>query len=125
MPQPRKPTLLHVIQGTRSRVDRSGEPRDLRPLGEPPATLRGAALAAWREIAASLAPGVLSAGDRFALEIVARLLAKMRTPAGLTAAEIARLQRGLASLGMTPADRSRVAPVLAKPEPAGSPWDSL
>lgn len=126
MPMPRKPTLLHVIQGTRTRTDRSGEPRDLRPLGEPPATLRGVALAAWRDIAATLAPGVLTSGDRFAVEIVARLLAKMRTPAGLTAAEIARLQRGLGSLGMTPTDRSRVAGGgLAKPESAPSPWDKL
>jgi hypothetical protein len=125
MPMPRKPTLLHVIQGTRTRTDRSGEPRDLAPLAEPPASLRGPALAAWREIVASVAPGVLTAGDRFALEIVARLLAKMRSRAGLTAAETSALQRGFASLGMTPADRSRVAPALAKPESAPSPWDAF
>jgi hypothetical protein len=123
---PRKPGELHVLHGTRPRYDRSGEPRDLRPLGEPPACLRGVALAAWRDIAATLAPGVLTSGDRFAVEIVARLLAKMRAPGGLTAAEIARLQRGLGSLGMSPVDRSRVSGGgLAKPEYAPSPWDAL
>ncbi len=124
MPMPRKPGTLHVLHGTRPRYDRSGEPRDLPPLGEPPACLRGPALAVWREIAATVAPGVLAAPDRFALEIVARLLAKLRRD-GLTASETRALQRGFASIGMTPADRSRVAPALAKPEPAGSPWDSL
>ena len=123
--RPRKPTALHVLHGTRTRVDRSGEPSDIGDLGGPPAHLTYEAAAAWREIAASLAPGVASRADRFVVEIVAVLIARLRTPEGLKPADLACLHRGLASLGMTPTARSKVAPPVREKKPTADPWDTL
>lgn len=123
--RPRKPTALHVLHGTRTRVDRSGEPSDIGELGKPPAHLSPEDAAAWREIAASLAPGVAGRADRFVVEIVAVLIARLRTPEGLKAADLACLHRGLASLGMTPTARSKVAPPVRESKAAVDPWDAL
>lgn len=123
--RPRKPTSLHVIEGTRTRTDRSAEPVDSRPLGEPPKHLKAAQRRVWEEFVESMPAGVLAQADRYAVEVVVLLIAKMRTAAGLTAAEIGTLQRGLASLGMTPADRSRVGLAKKEPQKAVSPWDRL
>lgn len=130
--RPRKPSKLHAIQGTRpgaTNRDRGHEPQS-DPLGPPPPGLRQNKrdklfeLDCWEEIVGALPLGVAQEADRFTIEICARLLAKMRSRFGITAAEMGALQRGLASLGMTPADRSKVA----APEPQDdqrSPWDGL
>jgi hypothetical protein len=124
--RPRKPTHLHKLEGTRTRTNRRDEPQPTGPLGDPPSCLPGDTAAAWREIADALAPGVAGNSDRIAVEIVARLLARLRSPEGVTAAEIACLHRGLASLGMTPAARSKVAPPVRDPKKAEADlWDAL
>jgi hypothetical protein len=137
--RPRKPTKLHVLQGTRPGAttrDRAAEP-ECAPLGEPPAHWTAAVeagseseekaarikVAIWHEIVAALPPGVITEADRFTVEIAVELLVRLRL--GLTsAAEIGNLQRALASLGMTPADRSKVG-VKGGDAPKASGWDRL
>ena len=124
MGRPRKPTHLHVIEGTRTRTDRSGEAAlgDLPPLGDPPRHLSREERAAWRSIVDASPDGVLSGPDRIIMEVAARLLALLRA-GELPAAKMPVLTRVLASLGMTPVDRSRIAPP-APPKPEGDdPWD--
>lgn len=128
--RPRKPTKLHVLEGTRpgaTNRDRGGEP-ECRPLGEPPERFlqRGgkAKLAIWQEVVRALPPGVITESDRFTLEIVVELLNDLRK-GRITGAGMSSLQRGLASLGMTPADRSKVGVGGGGKPKEESPWDRL
>lgn len=121
----RKPTHLHVLQGTRPHQSRSGEPQG-RPLGDPPATLTPEALACWHNIVGALPPGVAQAQDAFVIEIAAYLLARLRSGEAMKSSEIGALHRCLASLGMTPTDRSKAGvPPVREAKPAGDPWDAL
>lgn len=112
MPRPRKPTTLHVLNGTaehnRARfADRDDEPTDNRPLGPPSETMRPDQRAAWMEID-RLAPW-LSHADRIAVEIAAVLLARFRVePSMMPPALLTRLETMLGRLGLTPSDRSKV-----------------
>lgn len=67
--------------------------------------------AVWDEIVGLLPDSVLQATDRLAVELTARLVAHFRvTPdCDVTAAQVAQIRTALATLGMTPADRSRVS----------------
>jgi len=67
----------------------------------------------WDEIVSLLPPSVLQATDRMAVELTARLIARFRSQddADVSMAQVAQIRTALASLGMTPADRSRVAAV--------------
>ena len=122
MPRPRKPTKLHVIQGTlrKSRHrDRADEPEIIAPLGAPPEGWPVAAKMMWAEIANCIPPGVARKADRVMLEVLIRLIAKMRENSeALTPALAAQIRAGCAAFGMTPADRSRVsAPRLPEENP--------
>ncbi len=68
---------------------------------------------------------MLTGYDRWALELVARLVAKGRRPEGLTGAELGHLRALLGELGATPASRSRVLPAGpgAEAPAGGNPWD--
>jgi hypothetical protein len=65
------------------------------------------------------AAGVLTSGDRVAMEALARLVAKSRRQ-GLSSAELGHLRGFLSQLGASPAARGRVRLAEA---PAGNPWD--
>jgi hypothetical protein len=111
MPRPRKPTELHVLEGTlRSRhKDREGEPIVLMPLGPPPKCFQPEARIIWHELVDSIPPGVVTKSDRYIVELAVRLVIQMRhSKMGLTPALASQLRACLASLGLTPADRSRV-----------------
>lgn len=113
MARPRKPTHLHVINGTseshpeRMR-ERKDEPVDERALGNPPAKWKAAQKNAWKEIAA-LAPWLRKA-DRIAVEVAAELLCVLREngPMRMPTPLLARFETMLGRLGLTPADRSKV-----------------
>ncbi len=80
--------------------------------------------ACWREFVSHAPAGVLTAGDRWALECLARLHAKSRRPEGLTGAELGHLRGFLSELGASPASRGRVLPAgPAEASPAANPWD--
>lgn len=144
---------MHELEGTRpgatnrdrtdtkaatARAEASGvpaaTPATQPKLGDPPDGLKDTKhtkfRSCWYEIVRAIPPGVALDSDRFTVEIAARLLARLRSTdplVGLSAAELGSLQRALASLGMTPADRSKVGaapPADEKPKEA-DPWDKL
>lgn len=127
--RPRKPTKLHVLQGTRARQDRSREPA--MPEGAPPRPpwLSGEAVELWDELVAMLsASRLLSTAHGPALARLAQTWRRWREAEsaldaaqerGATAGRIATLQglarkngeavdRLLAQFGLTPASQSKV-----------------
>lgn len=123
MPAHRKPTALHALSGALDHdpkrfAERIGEPRETRPIGDPPARLTSEQVAAWNEIATAAPRGVIGYADRIALELMAVLLARFWTDgANMPAALVARLDGLLGRFAMTPADRSRAK---ANESPAGN-----
>ncbi len=122
MARPRKPTALHVLNGTLAHdparfADRAHEPRCTDPLGEPLDTMQLDQRAAWIEIE-RLAPW-LRAADRLAVELAAALLAQFRLTgvAAFPPPLLTRLETMLGRLGLTPSDRSKVTmPQAPRPE---------
>ena len=77
----------------------------------------------WNKITANAPEGVLTRADRFIVELTARLFARWRSKATPSAWVGTQLRTCLASMGMTPSDRSRVgAAALA---PTASAWDDI
>lgn len=89
-----------------------------------PAYFDEAQSAVWNEIVRLLPPSVLQATDRLAVELTSRLIARFRAigDADVNMAQVAQIRTALASLGMTPADRSRVS---ATKTPAANPFLAL
>ena len=113
MARPAKPVELHELSDTYRRdrhARRRAAPKSPHPIGDPPACLAPDEAAAWREFCRDAPAGVLTSGDRWAVELVARLVAKGRRPGGLTGAELGHLRGLLGECGATPASRSRVLP---------------
>jgi hypothetical protein len=111
MPRPRKPTQLHFIQGTLNRTrhkDRKGEPVGDAPIGPAPADWPLPTVEVWNEIVRAIPEGVATAADRLIIELTTRLTIKMRSKGECTPAFASQLRCCLASLGLTPSDRSRV-----------------
>jgi hypothetical protein len=122
MPRPRKPTQLHLVTNTYNSTrhkDREREPVVTEPLGEPPRECPEITEALWYEVANMIPPGVATKADKIIVELACRLIIQMRT-GRCTPALASQLRCCLASLGMTPADRSRVltAAVEAMDDPA-------
>lgn len=92
--------------------ERRQEFKPTGPLGDPPNRLKASERRAWIEITEALPEGVLTNADRHIMEITCRLLAEFWFPAPdappMATARIDLLRRCLGSLGMTPADRSKV-----------------
>jgi hypothetical protein len=115
MPRPRKPTSLHLVTGTFNstrHADRH-EPQVTAPLGDAPSDWPPQAKAIWQEVVNAIPDGVAGRPDRIIVELTARLLIETRSKGKFTAAVAAQLRCCLASLGLTPADRSRVSASLA------------
>jgi phage terminase small subunit len=126
------PTAIHRLRGTfnptRHGRRGAGEPLPASDLSvEPPSYLSQLERECWRDLCQLAVPGVLTVADRPLVEIAARLWAEMRSPdprAGTIGhARLGRLMACLASMGMTPADRSRVA--AARPPPEDDEWAEL
>lgn len=113
MPRPRKPTKLHLVQGTlraTRHADRANEPEIIEPLGGPPEGWPIDAKLLWAELADLIPPGVAGKNDRLVFELLCRLVGCMRVGTeGLTPALATQVRMACAVFGMTPADRSRVA----------------
>lgn len=143
--RPRKPTALLELNGAfKHNPDRArpNEPKELRPLGDPPARLPIEVLPFWREIVDMVIGGVLTYRDRWCVELAARLMWKsthaipaeailelaragelgtdvikaMVARETISSSEQATLNRLLASMGMTPADRSKLSVPQEKPK---------
>lgn len=126
MPKPRTPSAVLEARGAfahnpdRKREDfQSGEFDKSAPAYFSPDQV-----VVWDEIVCLLPPSVLQATDRLAVELTARLVARFRSQddADVSMAQVAQIRTALASLGMTPADRSRVGAI--KP-PAVNPFLAL
>lgn len=128
MPAHRKPTAKLRRSGAfkknpKRELARKAEPRPNGPIGRPPACLTDAQVACWNEIIENSSPGVLTKADRLIVELAARTLATVRGKGKVIAFQLQQLRAILSSLGMTPADRSRVgAPDAIPPK---SPWDAI
>ena len=135
----RKPTALHRLEGTNPRrTPRDAEPQPVAGTPDPPAGLREPVVAAYAELAGRCAAGVLTSSDANVLELAAELLVETRELGVLvldmgedrSTADGNRLvsqrrqaQRllatAMASLGLTPVDRSKVSVVSAPAETPG------
>jgi len=102
---------------------RKSIPKSDMPVGNAPAGLDKSAAACWFEIQSLAIPGILTAADRVALELLATLLAEYREDAREFPAHKRKdLISLLARFGMTPSDRNRLA--IPKP-PEGGLLDNL
>ena len=110
MPRPRKPTSLHVVENTYRpgrHAERDGEPDVSEPIGGPPKGWKPDGKLLWWEVVNAVPAGVVTKVDRLIVELLVRLIVSMRET-GTTPALASQVRACLASLGMTPADRSRV-----------------
>ena len=133
MARPRKPTKILQLSGSfQGRPDRKkqreGEPQPAANAGRPPRHLTTDQKKIWTEITKKTPEGVITAMDRISLEIVCCLLDRFRQANSgkaerLQGAELSALMRGLSSLGMTPADRSKVSVPVKDNIPDG--WGSI
>jgi hypothetical protein len=126
MPKPRTPSAVLEARGafahdpSRAREDFDSGAFDRMA----PAYFNDEQVAVWKEIVGILPASVLQATDRMAVELTARLIARFRSidDADVNMAQVAQIRTALATLGMTPADRSRVS---AKKTPAANPFLAL
>jgi len=117
--RPRTPTKILDLKGSykthpERKQERAAEPKPRADRVTPPKYLSKDHKACWREIIKQAPPGVYTNMDRQALEVTCVLLDKFRKGYTLmaepmSAAELGLLTRMLSQLGMTPADRSRIA----------------
>ena len=126
MGQVRKPTELLILSGATALhperfVNRLNEPQMDEGVGNPSSYLSTQEKKIWREISKDVY--WLKVSDRLSLEIVCRLTAKMRDNSeNLKIMELQTLVTTIRSLGMTPADRSRInAPAKVKEDE----WTSI
>jgi phage terminase small subunit len=113
MPRPRTPTAILDARGalahdSKRYAHRTSEPQPTKPLGSAPAHLTKDQKKVWRELATTAPADVLTGCDRWVVESAVMLMSLIRS-GNFTTATIAQLRSCLASMGMTPADRSRVS----------------
>ncbi|MNM21161.1 hypothetical protein D3C81_315190 [compost metagenome] len=98
-------------------------PKSGKPLGKPPAHLEPHVVEVWKELEKCALPGVLTASDRFIMEVASSLLAEFRADsAEFKAAKYSHLIGCLARLGLTPTDRQKLG--TEKPR-EGNPFDEF
>lgn len=112
MPRPRTPSAQLELTGRLAhdpkRYASRSEPDVSGPIGDAPEHFNEAQVAIWDELVSIAIPDVLANADRFLLELVVRLMDRLRNGTA-TDSNLTTLRQTLAQLGMTPADRSRVA----------------
>lgn len=126
MPKPRTATEILRSRGAfdnHPERKREKEPQPTDGLRKsPPAHLNDEQKSAWRRIVRIALPGILKNCDEIILEMAACLLAEhMADPVLMPTSRIARLERQLAKLGMSPQDRAG----LEVPEPGPNPFDEF
>ena len=126
MSRPRKPTSVLDARGYfKKHPDRKrhGEPIVSEALAPPPERLSPDEVRAYRGIAESAPPGVLTLADSIHVELTALLLAEMRTDfVNMKVGKLGLLNKSLGQMGMTPADRAKLE-IPRAPEP--NPFDLL
>jgi hypothetical protein len=117
MGRPRKPTAVLELTGAfrKNPQRRRTDPVATGPLGDPPAHFTAELVSMWHELASLCPPGVLTASDRFLVEIAAVLMLRVRKQAHiLRRADLNLLISVLSRMGMSPADRLRLG--IANPQ---------
>lgn len=113
MPTPRKTIAQLADSGTlarnkgryKSRI--AAQPNFIRPVGKAPTHLSPGARAAWAEAVKNAPHGLLERSDRLILEVLSRLVVRMRTSEPKTS-ELNALVNILSKMGLTPADRAKL-----------------
>ena len=123
----KKPSKIIALEGGRKNHperENKNEPKPIEKIGNAPRHLTDEQKAIWNEIISQVPLGVITKMDRMILETVSVLMLKFRKASepltadmlsGDLAApkmqgnELSMLMKGLQTLGMTPADRSRVS----------------
>lgn len=113
MARPRTPSNVLELRGAyKKNPNRAwpNEPKPNAPFGDCPDRLDQGEREAWGEIVSQCCPGVLTAADRLTVEMAARLLAELwEVGREFKDARFGRLQSLLGSIGMNPADRSKIS----------------
>jgi len=118
MGRPRKPTAVLELTGAFQKDPqrrRDHEPKPQGPIGDPPADFDDVLMVLWRELLGMVPAGVLAVADRWLLELTCRTMREVKRGHAL-AAEKNLLLSCLSRMGLTPADRSRIAVPKEKPE---------
>ena len=113
MARPRTPTAVLELKGAfkkdpQRRQTREGEPEANGPIGTPPPNFDEELIAIWHELVGMVPAKVLATSDRWTVELACRMMQLLRKGA-FRAAELNILLTCLSRMGLTPADRSRIA----------------
>lgn len=113
MARPRTPTTVLELTGAYVKDPqrrRDHEPAANGPLGEPPASFEAdeELLETWYELVELVPANVLARADRWTVELACRMMRLLRK-GYFKAAELNILLSCLSRMGLTPADRSKIA----------------
>lgn len=113
MARPRKPTAVLELTGAfkknpQRKKARSTEPVPTGEVGPPPPHFDAPLTAIWYEVIAIIPAGVLTGADRILVELTCSLIHSLRTYT-CEKGDKSLLKNCLASLGMTPAERSKIS----------------
>lgn len=126
MPRPRTPTAVLELKGSFKKDPqrrRDGEPVVKGPIGNAPDHFNEDELIVWKEVTETAPRGVLTEADRLTVEALCSLYAAFRADRfEFPIAKIARIQNMLGTLGMNPADRSKLS---VPPEKPTNEFDDL
>lgn len=111
MGRPRKPTAILELTGA-FRKDpqrkRDHEPQPKGPIGDPPVDFDDVLIMLWQDLIRMVPAGVLTISDRWLAELACRTMRAVKEGSAL-AAEKNLLLACLSRMGLTPADRSKIA----------------
>lgn len=112
MPRPRTPLREAEATGAIAKNPsryrgRKSAPKPEGPLGDPPNHFDDVQRDLWHELVGTVPLGVLTSADRILVELTTTLLVKLRDGT-IKPVEIGHLRASLGSMGLTPADRTRV-----------------
>lgn len=111
MARPRKPTAVLELTGAfkkNPQRKRIHEPQPSGSVGEPPVDFDDYLKALWRDLVRMVPAGVLTISDRWLVELACRTMRDVKKGQAL-ASERNLLLSCLSRMGLTPADRSRIA----------------
>lgn len=120
MGAPKKPMAIRELHGTADKNksrNNNDAPVPIGGIGPAPAHLKKNEQKLWDEMVGYIYAGVMGEGDRFAFEVMVKLMAKSRNEGKkyggklvppLSGSELSQLTRLFAQFGMTPAGRLTV-----------------
>jgi len=108
--QPREVAELKGQNKVHPERYRGKVPKSDSPLGNAPDRMTDEAKAIWFELESYAIPGVLTCADRYFMEFASNLIAEYREDVkGFAVGKYNHMYSALARLGMSPADRQKLA----------------